>query len=265
MASVVSKGKTALITGASSGIGEAFAETLASKGMDLILVARSGDALQALATKLHLKHGIQADTLAQDLAAPGGVDAVASYVASKNLSVDLLVNNAGFGVHGRFLDSDYERQRGEVTLNVLALTDLIHAFLPAMKDRKSGAIINVASTAALQPLPYMAVYGATKAYVLSLSEALAVEVKDLGIVVQALCPGNTDTPFHKKVGESDGRVGSSRTPQDVVDTSLSALAKEKSMVIDGFANRLLAVLPRIVSRHSAAKIAGQLMSPDRKK
>jgi hypothetical protein len=253
VASVLEKGNTALITGASSGIGEAFARALARRGMHLVLVARGIEKLESLAATLREQTDVT--VMAADLTQPAAADRLLERV---NV-VDLLVNNAGMGLHGRFLDIDAARQRAQRTLNVDAVMDLTLAYLPGMVARRHGAIIHVASTAALQPVPYMAVYGATKAFVLSFSEALSVEFAGSGVTIQALLPGNTETPFHSKVGEQDGRVGPARTPDQVVASSLRGLERGRPVVIDGVSNQMLAVLPRLLPRSWAARVTGNLM------
>ena len=170
-------GKTALITGASSGIGEAFARILAGCGMNLILVARSAEKLRALAQELSGQHGIRAEVVPADLCGEGAVQEVYQRTQALGVPVDLLVNNAGVGTYGGFDTLTLEREHEEIMLNVTALVDLTHAFLPAMAERKDGGVINVASIAAFQPLPYQAVYGASKAFVLSFSLALWAEYR----------------------------------------------------------------------------------------
>src|SRR6185503_21100614 len=167
--------KVALITGASSGIGEAFAQALAAKGTDLILVARSEDKLRALAKQLNELHSRRVEVVTADLGLAGSAAKVHAAAEALGMKVDLLINNAGFGTVGSFLNQDPERERQEVLLNAAAVVDMTHAFLPAMVERGRGGIINVASVASFQPLPYMAVYAATKAFVLSFSQAVRGE------------------------------------------------------------------------------------------
>src|SRR5271156_4950090 len=186
-------GKTALITGASTGIGAEFARKLARRGMNVILVARSEDKLQALASELK---NIKATVIPLDLTLPDAAPTLKKKVAELGLQVDLLINNAGFGTFGPFEEIDPKLEQQEIQLNVMALVDLTHAFIPAMLERGEGAIINLASVAAHQPVPYMSVYAATKAFVLSFSEALWAEYKDRGIRVLSLNPGATKTEFH---------------------------------------------------------------------
>lgn len=258
---VISAGRTALITGSSSGIGAAFAQRLAKTGMSLVLVARNPERLATQAAELATSYRVQAHPIALDISAPESISVLATAVNRLGIDIDLLINNAGIGAHGIFTELALEKQQAELALNVRALVETTYAFVPGMQQRGYGAVINVASTAGFQPLPYMAIYGATKAFVLSFTEALAVENAKTGVQFQVLCPGNTETPFHDAVGSSDGRVGAARTPEQVVTTSLAALAQGKVVAIDGVMNALLAQSPRILPRAVAARIAGHLMRP----
>ena len=250
---------TALVTGASSGIGEAFARALAGRGDDLVLVARSADRLEALAAELRARHGVRAEVIAADLADPAAPDASAAELAARGLAVDTLINNAGFGTHGEFAAQDAKRERDEVIVNAYAPLALTHALLPGMLARKHGEIVNVASTAAFQPVPYMATYGATKAFLLSFSEALAEEVRAHGVRVVALCPGQTDTAFFTEIGEA--RVGRARRPEQVVASALRALRRGRAVVVDGFANYLLANANRFVPRAVTTRVAAMMQRP----
>lgn len=242
------RGKTALITGASSGIGEVFAQRLAAQGTNLVLVARSEDKLQRLATQLQQQHGIQVDVIAIDLSCADAAQYLSDEIRQHGLAVDMLINNAGFGTYGQFDELPLERQRDEVLLNVLAVVELTHRFLPAMVAKGDGAVINVASTAAFQPIPSMAVYGATKAFVLSFSEALWAEYRERGVRVLALCPGPTETPFFDTVGSREPAIGTMITPEHVVQTGLQALEQGKSYAIPGWRNALTVLLPRGLPR-----------------
>lgn len=255
----IQKGDTALITGASSGIGTAFVRSLAASGARLVLVARSRDKLDALAEDMRSKYGVEVLVVPADLGDPASVGEIQGAIDSAGWQVDFLFNNAGFGQHGRFAESDIEKQDQMIELNVLAVVNLTYAFLPGLLKRKRGAIINVASTAGLQPLPFMAVYGATKAFVVSFSEALAEEVKGSGVLIQTVLPGNTETPFHSKVGETDGRVGGARTAEQVVQTCLQALDRNQVFTIDGFANRALGLVAKLSPRSMVRKITGDMM------
>lgn len=251
---------TILITGASSGIGAEFAKALAANDVRMILVARTKSKLEEVASSIRNQTG-DCLILPINLAEAGGVAKLTKALEDRKIEVDMLINNAGFGTYGKFGEVDGPRQIEEINLNVTALVELTHAVLPSMVRKAKGTIINVASTAGFQPLPFMAVYGATKAFVISFSEALAEEYEKAGIYVQVLCPGNTETPFHDHVGSTNNRVGSARTTQQVVRSSLRGIANKKWTVIDGFANAVLAQTPRFVSRKMTVKIASKIMGP----
>jgi short-subunit dehydrogenase len=257
------KNRTALITGASSGIGASFANALARRGCHVVLVARSRDKLTTIAAHIEARHGVGAHVIAEDLARPDAATRVLRETAARGIDVGLLVNNAGFATYGRFEAVARERQHEEIMLNVGALVDLAHAFLPAMVARGDGAIINVASTAAFQPVPYMAVYGASKAFVLSFSEALWAENRRRGVRVLALCPGATETPFFDVVQAPEASVGRREHPDAVVARALAALARGRSHVVSGWGNRLAAGAVRLVPRATAAAMAERVMRPRR--
>lgn len=250
----------ALITGASMGIGEAFAVALAARGYDLALVARSGPALEGVAQRIRAERAVRVEPIVADLEDRAAVERAGDETEARLGRVDLLVNNAGFGAHGHFEALGSARNLGQVRLNVEALVALTDRFAPAMLARGRGGIINVASTAAFQPVPYMAVYGATKAFVLSFSEALAEEFRDRGVRVLALCPGATQTNFFNVAGEN-AQVGRFRTSEQVVATGLRAFDRGRSSVIDGTSNRLLAFSPRLAPRSLVARLAAQTMKP----
>jgi len=254
------QGKTALITGASSGIGRAFAQALAAHKMDVILVARSQERLHTLATQLSDQYHVQAEVIASDLSQEYAALALQQEVERRGLGIDLLVNNAGFALNGSFETLSAESDHQQVMVDVTTVVDLAHAFVPSLLARGNGAIINIASTAAFQPLPYMAVYGASKAFVLSFSQALAEEYRERGLRVLALCPGATETDFFTIAGEA-ASVGRRRTPEQVVVTGLHALEQGRSMVIDGFFNELLAQMPRFFPRRFITRTAGQTVRP----
>ena len=250
----------AVVTGASMGIGAAFTAALAARGYDLALIARSSDALATIAARVREQGGGRAEPFAADLADPAAVERVANDVEALFGRVDLLVNNAGFGAYGPFESVGSIRHAGQVRLNIEALVALTDRFVPAMLARGSGGIINVASTAAFQPVPYMAVYGATKAFVLSFSEALSEEFRGRGVRVLALCPGPTSTNFFKIAGEG-AQLGSRRSAEQVVATALRAYDRGRSYVVDGAANRLMTVSQRLLPRTIIARAAGRLMKP----
>lgn len=245
----------ALITGASAGLGEEFARQLSKRGHRLVLAARRKDRLEALAAELG-----NARAVGIDLARPGAADRLVADVEAAGETIELLVNNAGFGLLGRFDKADPKRLRQMVDLNCGALTDLCRAALPGMVERRSGAILNVASTAAFQPGPGMAVYFATKAYVLSLTEALHEEAGRFGIKVSALCPGPTRTEFGEVAGfKGDGRFDRwSMDSGEVVSLGLDGLEKNRAVVITGALNKAGALSARFLPRAWVRKVAGAL-------
>jgi short-subunit dehydrogenase len=255
------QGKTALVTGASSGIGEAFVRALAGRGTNIVLVARSEEKLRALAAELSGQYGVQAEVIAADLGQEQAVQRMQGEVERLGLTIDLLVNNAGFGTYGLFETLSPEREHQEVMVNIAAMVALTHAFVPHMAARGQGAVINLGSVAGFQPLPYMAVYGATKAFVLSFSEALSVEYREHGVRVLALCPGVTDTAFLKETRAEPLMVAPRRTPEQVVATGLRALERGRSVVIDGVGNAVLPQVVRLLPRALVAQVAGQVMRP----
>ena len=233
---------TALVTGASGGIGEELARLFAADGHSLVLVARSRDKLARLAAELQDKHGVSAHVLAADLARPESPSEIFDELQSAGVGVDALVNNAGFGSYGPFAETDLRQELEMLQVNVVALTHLTKLFLPAMLARRRGYVMNVASTAAFQPGPLMAVYYASKAYVLSFSEALSNECEGTGVRVSALCPGPTETGFVAAAGMGDSKlfdraVMDART---VAEAGYRGLLAGKAVVIPGFRNSLLA-------------------------
>ncbi len=227
-----------LITGASGGIGRAFAAELAARGHDLVLTARREDELRATADIIG-EHGVRTELIPADLSGPAGRRHLLDELRARDLTISMLVNNAGFGSIGRFAELDADRLADEVELDVQTVVQLSRALLPAMLDAGHGSIVNVASTAAFQPLPTMAVYAAAKAFVLSFSQALWDEVRHQGVRVTAVCPGPTDTDFFVRAGDDDVLTGR-RTPQQVALTCLEALDKGRPYVVDGLLNTLQA-------------------------
>lgn len=255
------KGKWALVTGASSGIGEQFARQLAKQGSHLVLVARSESKLESLAAELRKMHGIKAEVISMDLAKEGAPSELYRQCQLLKVDIELLVNNAGFATHGMFEQVSGERQHEEVMLNVAAVVDMTHLFLPGMLRKNSGAVINVSSTAGFQPLPYMAVYGATKAFVLSFTQALWWENRDRGIKFFALCPGSTDTSFFNVVGAEEASVGKKDTPERVVEVALRALKEGKLYVVPGMQNYIGAQLARFITRKQGLRLVGNMLRP----
>lgn len=256
---------TTLITGASSGIGEVFARKLAALGRNVLLVARSEEKLVTLCNELGRSNSIRAQYVALDLSQPESPARLVAEVEKRGLSIDLLINNAGFGSMGEFSNLDLARELNMIDLNVKALVELTHRFLPPMIERRQGAIINVASTAAFQPVPFMATYAATKAFVLSFSEALWEENRSHGIKVLALCPGVTDTNFFEAARGHKPPARASQTPEEVVDTALRALAQGSSHVISGWTNFMMTQSERFVPRSFVIRLAGRMMRSQQEK
>ncbi|MGW7823614.1 SDR family NAD(P)-dependent oxidoreductase [Streptomyces puniciscabiei] len=254
-------GQRALVTGASSGIGRAFATQIAAGGGDLVLVARRQAALEDVAAELRTRFGVAVDVIAADLSLHGAAGGLVSALDQRGLGVDILVNNAGLGVHGDIAEAELTSVSRQIGVNVTALTELTTLLLPGMVARQRGTIVNVASTAAFQPVPHMAVYAATKAYVLSFTRALWSETRDTGVRVLAVCPGATDTAFFDIAGE-DASVGSRRSPEQVVDTTLRALRSNRPEVVDGIANTLLARVASRIPTRLAITLAERSVRPD---
>jgi hypothetical protein len=250
---------TTLITGASSGIGAAFARKLASRGRNVLLVARSEDKLITLCNEIGRLSGIRAQYFTLDLQKPGAGAELLEETQRRDLVIDMLVNNAGFGSMGEFERLDLERELEIIDLNIKSLVDLTHRFLGPMRERRQGVIVNVASTAAFQPVPYMATYAATKAFVLSFSEALWEENRPHGVHVMALCPGVTDTNFFAASGMNRPPMRTIETPEEVVDAALRGLRRRKASVISGWTNWLAVEAERAVPRSVVTRIAGKAL------
>ena len=251
---------TTLITGASSGIGAAFARRLAARGRNVLLVARSEEKLIALCNELgRLNEGIRAQYVAIDLEQPDAADQLLEETKKRELEIEMLINNAGFGSMGDFAKLDLDRELQMIQLNIGALIAVTHKFIGPMRDRRRGTIINVASTAGFQAVPYMATYAATKAFVLSFSEALWDENRLHGIHVMALCPGVTETNFFEASDIERPPMRTVQTPEEVVDTALSALARQKTTVISGWTNWLTIAAERFVPRNVITKVAGNAL------
>ena len=247
--------KVALVTGASAGLGVEFARQLSKRGHSLVLAARRKDRLEQLAKELG-----DARAVAIDLSRANAAQKLLADVEANGEQIDLLVNNAGFGLIGRFAELDAKRQRQMIDLNVGTLTDLCHAVAPQMIARKSGGIINVASTAAFQPGPKMAVYFATKAFVLSFSEALHEELKPDGVKVSCLCPGPTRTEFGEVAGFGGNGMFDrvAMNAAKVVEAGLAGLERNKAVVVPGWMNKVTAVSGRFAPRSVVRKIAGAI-------
>ena len=257
----------ALITGASTGIGAEFARQFAARGHDLVVVARSQDKLNVLAQQLRAAHGVNVTVIAMDLSVPTAADDLWQQTNSVGLEITVLVNNAGFGTHCDVADADPKRLEEEVQLNCLTLVGTTARYLPQMRARGSGTIINLASTAAFLALPKMAVYGATKAFVLSFTEALWSEERKHGIRVLAVCPGLTDTSFFEVAGDAAVKAASgmaavrfTRTPEQVVSNTMRVLSGRKPSFVDGAANALVwRGFTKIVPRRLMIALSGWLI------
>lgn len=250
--------KVTLITGASSGIGEAFARRLAADKHNLVLVARSETALHELCDELMLRHKIMAHYIVLDLAEPDADRKLLDETERHGFEVDWLINNAGFGSVGDFATLEVDRELQMIELNIAALVTITHAYLRKMRERKSGTIINVSSAAGFQPVPFMATYAATKAFVSSFSEAIAEENRPYGIQILALCPGSTKTNFFAASRiDRPIQVKGQQTAEDVVETAIRAISRGRTKVISGVANKIGAMLgkyvPNFISRRVMAR------------
>ena len=256
------KMNTTLITGASSGIGEAFARRLAARGHNLLLVARSEDKLMALCNELgRSNHQTQAQFAALDLAAPDAAARLFDEARNRDMQIDFLINNAGFGSMGDFARLDPARELEMIDLNIKALVDLTYRFLLPMRERKRGTIINVASTAGFQPVPFMATYAATKSFVLSFSEALWEENRPYGIQVFALCPGVTETNFFEAAKMDRPPMRIAQSPEEVVDTAVRALKKKKGHIVSGWTNYFMVEAERFLPRSLIVRLTGKALRP----
>ncbi len=260
--------KTALITGASSGLGKAFAEELAERQYNLVILARSEDKLQQLKLQLERQHQVSVELIVQDLSVPHASQSVFKQVTEKGLTIDLLINNAGFGDYGTFSDRPLDKQVKMIQLNITALVELTHLFLPIMQQRQSGGIINVSSITAYQPIPYLSVYAATKAFVLSFTESLWAENKHTGISILALCPGPSESKFFE-VAEfpqsfANQNGNTSLTPaSEVVKEALKALAKNQANVVTGgLGNQVIVNLSRFLPREMLVSVVEKQFRAD---
>lgn len=242
--------KTALITGASGGIGYEFARIFAREGYDLVLVARGEQKLNEIAAELKAKHNTQTLVISKDLSAAGSPDEVYAEVQQKGVNVDVLVNNAGFATYGYFTDIDLTKELQMMQLNIVTLTHLTKLLLPGMKARKFGKILNISSTAAFQAGPLMAVYYASKAYVLSFSEAIGTELEGTGIAVTAFCPGPTESGFQQRAAMEDSKLVQSglMSAAAVAQIGYNALIKNQRVVVPGFSNKVLVFATRLLPR-----------------
>lgn len=251
---------TALVTGASTGIGRELAFFAAADGYDVVLVARTAEPLETVAAEIQRKTSRKAVIFPIDLSEPNAAHALTKSVSEAGLTVDVLINNAGFGLIGKFWELPEDQQMQMIELNIGALTQLTRLCLPAMVERRSGFILNVASTAAFQPGPLMSVYYASKAYVVSFSEAIHNEAKDFGVKVCCLCPGPTSTEFLKRAGMAETKLfkGSVMSAAEVAQIGWDAMRAGKSLVVAGALNATIAFLTRFGPRQLMASIARSL-------
>lgn len=249
--------QTALITGASSGIGYEFSQLLAAEGYNTVLVARRQDKLETQATELRQKYSGEVTVLARDLIDPAASAEIFDELQDRGIQVDVLINNAGFGDHAAFAQADTGKLLDMLQLNVVALTHLARLFLPGMLERGRGSILNLGSTGSFGPAPYMAAYAATKAYVLSLSEALHEETKNSGVTVTALCPGYTRTGFQETAGVAPDNL---MTAAEVARQGLEGLQRGQAIVIPGFQNQMLALSAKLLPRSIVRSTSTSLMA-----
>jgi uncharacterized protein len=251
--------QTTIVTGASSGLGAEFARQLAARGSNLVLVARRADRLESLAEELTRDHGITVTVIARDLGQPDAGRALRAELESRGIHATSLVNNAGFGTHDAFKDEDAARLQSMIALNVGALVDLSRAYIDPLTSAGSGVLINVASLLGFQPTPYMSVYGATKAFVLSFTEGLWEESRGSGLRVLAVCPGAMDTEFFDAAGSQTADYGAKRlTPEAVVKTALATLDRRSappSVITNG---RPLALATKLLPRRQVVQIMGRM-------
>jgi uncharacterized protein len=253
--------KVALITGASGGIGLELALVFAKRGHDLVIVARSLEKLQELAQSLQQQYNIRVRVIAADLSEMSSVKNIYQTLKQENITVEYLINNAGFGDFGLFIESDWDKQEQMINLNITALTYLTRLYLPEMVNRKSGRIMNVASTASFQPGPLMSVYYASKAYVLHFSEAIADEVRNSGVTITALCPGATESGFQKAAANEESKLIKGKklpSSKEVAEYGYSAMMKGKRVAVHGTLNYLMTLGPRFAPRRLVVWIARKI-------
>ena len=255
------QGKWALVTGASAGIGREIAKQLAVDGANLVLVARRADRLAQLAGELTQKQGTRCEICVADLTHPQAPQEVLRFTQEKDLAIEVLINNAGFGINGEFLRADPQRLLDMVQVNVASVMYLARLFLPAMVQRQSGYMMVVASTAAFQAVPYLSTYAATKGFDLLFAEGIAAELAAQGVRVCALCPGGTDTEFQQVAGQTERMARAQESAEKVARVGLQALAAGKPMVISGLKNRLAMESQRLAPRSWVTRAVARMFKP----
>jgi short-subunit dehydrogenase len=257
------RGRWALVTGASAGIGRALAEQLAAEGVNLFLTARRLDRLNEIADWLRMQRGIEVETFAADLAEPGAPEEIYKRTEAGGIRPSLVVNNAGFGLFGEFRKADHARLLAMIQLNCAAVVALTHLYLPAMIERRSGDILIVSSTAAFQSVPYHSVYAATKGFDLLFAEGLAEEVAKSGVRVCALCPGNTESEFHQIAGEPEDVPLQRQKADEVARLGLEGLRNGKHVVVCGLGNLVGMEIQRILPRRLVSSVSERIFRPKR--
>jgi uncharacterized protein len=253
--------KWSLVTGASAGIGLALTEQLAAAGSNLVLTARRTDRLQKLAADLAAKHGVQVEVFGADLVRPEAPDEIFAFTKARNLDIELLVNNAGFGAFGHNHEIPASRLTEMIQVNCSTVVHLTRLFVPAMVERRHGDVLIVSSVAAFQAVPFNSVYAATKAFDLIFSEGIAEELRPFGVRVCALCPGSTTTEFQQVAGQPDRVFRSAETADKVARVGLEGLASGKTCVVSGAMNRVMVEAERLAPRRFVAKMAAKMMQP----
>jgi uncharacterized protein len=254
------RGKWALVTGASSGIGWALAKQLAAKGANLVLTARRVDRLERLSNEVTTRHKVQTQVFAADLTRTQAAGELFRFIEQKRLPIEILINNAGFGAYGEFRKLELQRLLDMVQVNAAVVVHLTHLFLPPMVERRSGYIMIVASTAAFQPVPYISTYAATKGFDLLLAEGIAEEVRRYGVRVCALCPGSTESEFNEVAGQPH-LAGPQESNEKVARVGLEALAAGKPRVISGARNWLSVEAQRLAPRRLVTRVAARMFMP----
>jgi uncharacterized protein len=255
------RGKWALVTGASAGIGKALATELAAGGANLVLSARRRDRLEQLAAELSAKHHVRAEVCPADLGAPAAPREMFDFTSSRGIEIDVLINNAGFGASGESIGIPIDRQLEMVQVNCAAVVQLTHLYLAGMVARRRGYVLILASTAAFQGVPYLSLYAATKGFDLLFAEGLAQEMRQYDVRVCALCPGQTASEFHEVAGTADRKRAGEESAEKVAHVGLVALAKGKSFVVSGLKNKLMSESERLMPRSLVASVAGKMYRP----